>query len=332
MKRIISLVIVCSASALGATESPLFFIGAKGGYQWASDRNYNDSKPNSAILGVFAGVQLSQEWSWDVGYQNHEELKADVTSVNVNTWLIESALRYDWYLQDRLSLYGRFGAAYWDMDKIQLSSDKLNATGFSPLGEVGVSYNLAPNTRLSAGYQYIDSIGKSNTGRYDSHGLLVGLTYKFGGSTNTTSIKVNSSSTNEDILAKDTVTVKSLPQAQFFSPKTVVALFGFDSIESSNEVIEQLAEVASVLNTHSQAQATVVGHSDSTGLPSYNQKLSERRAQVVTNKLIELDVAPRQLEWKGVGESHPIADNTTVEGRAQNRRVEIIIPSFQFLE
>ncbi|MEL7458645.1 hypothetical protein L4D18_07440 [Vibrio campbellii] len=57
----------------------------------------------------------THSWSWDVGYQYHDELKADVTSVNVKTWFIESALRYDWYLQDNLSLYGQL-AAYWDME------------------------------------------------------------------------------------------------------------------------------------------------------------------------------------------------------------------------
>jgi OOP family OmpA-OmpF porin len=170
-----------SLPVLAATESPQFFVGVKGGYQWALDDNYHHSNPEGTILGLYSGLQFTPSWSWDLGYQYHDELKVDATSVNVKTWLIESALRYNWYLQDNLSLYGRLGAAYWDMEKLQLSSNKSDATGFSPLGEVGVNYNFNPNVRLSAGYQYIDSIGKSNTGKYDSQGVLVSLTYTFGG-------------------------------------------------------------------------------------------------------------------------------------------------------
>lgn len=180
MKKIILLTSLLSISALAASEPPTFFVGVKGGYQWALDDNYNHSNPEGTILGLYSGLQFTPSWSWDVGYQYHDELKADATSVNVKTWLIESALRYDWYLQGNLSLYGRLGAAYWDMEKTQLSSNESDATGFSPLGEVGVNYHFNPNLGLSAGYQYIDSIGKSNTGKYDSHGLLVSLAYTFG--------------------------------------------------------------------------------------------------------------------------------------------------------
>ncbi|WP_172380031.1 OmpA family protein [Vibrio sp. Vb339] len=327
MNKITLLACILSTPVLAADISPQFFIGAKGGYQWALDDNYNHSNPEGTILGLYSGLQFTPSWSWDLGYQYHDELKADATSVNVKTWLIESALRYDWYLQDNLSLYGRLGAAYWDMEKTKLSSNKSDATGFSPLGEMGINYHFTPNVRLSTGYQYIDSIGKSNTGKYDSHGLLVSLTYTFGNTAQPASTPLI-----EDSPVKETVTVKTPPKIQTFSPRTAVGLLGFDSIEPSREFISQLTEVSSVLNAYPQAQAIVVGYTDSTGAAPYNQKLSEHRAQAVVNKLIELEVAPTQLEWEGEGESQPVADNNTAEGRAKNRRVEITIPSFQFQE
>ncbi len=180
MKKIILLSSLCSVPLLADSAPPQFFVGVKGGYQWTLDDTYNHSSPEGAIFGLYGGLQFTPSWSWDIGYQYHDDLKADATSVHVKTWLIESALRYDWYLQDNLSLYGRVGAAYWDMEKTQRSSDKVDTTGFSPLGEVGMSYNVNPNLRFSAGYQYIDSIGKANTGKYDSHGLLVSFNYSFG--------------------------------------------------------------------------------------------------------------------------------------------------------
>lgn len=180
MRKIILLTSLLSVPVLAETESPLFFVGAKAGYQWASDDTHNHSDPSGSIWGLHGGLQLAPAWRWDIGYQYHDDLKADASSVNVKTWLLESAVRYDWYLQDKLSLYGRLGAAYWDMEKQLLVSDKLNATGFSPLGEVGISYKLTPSLSLSAGYQYIDSLGESKTGKYDSHAALMNLTYTFG--------------------------------------------------------------------------------------------------------------------------------------------------------
>jgi OOP family OmpA-OmpF porin len=66
---------------------------------------------------------------------------------------------------------------------------------------------------------------------------------------------------------------------------------------------------------------TVVGHTDSTGSEAYNQRLSERRAQSVASYLEGKGIAVGRLTATGAGESQPIADNGTREGRAQNRRV-----------
>jgi len=332
MKKIILLTTLCSAHAFAATGSPQFFIGAKGGYQWAQDDNYHHSGPGGAIWGIYSGVQFSPSWGWDVGYQYHDELKADATSVNVKTWLIESALRYDWYLQDNLSLYGRLGVAYWDMEKAQPSLDNLDSTGFSPLGEVGARYNLTPSLSLSAGYQYIDGIGKSNTGKYDSHAAMISLAYTFGRKVQSAPIETTPGVENTPEPRKAVIDSKSQPKVWTFSEKTIEGGFGFDSVTLSDNFVQSLGEVASVLKAHPQARAVLVGYADSTGTESYNQTLSERRAQAVALQLVDLGVNQEQLKWRGEGDSNPIADNATEEGRAQNRRVEVTIPNFQFEE
>jgi OOP family OmpA-OmpF porin len=66
---------------------------------------------------------------------------------------------------------------------------------------------------------------------------------------------------------------------------------------------------------------TVVGHTDSSGAEAYNQKLSERRAQAVADYLQAKGIATGRLTASGAGESQPIADNKTADGRALNRRV-----------
>jgi outer membrane protein OmpA-like peptidoglycan-associated protein len=68
----------------------------------------------------------------------------------------------------------------------------------------------------------------------------------------------------------------------------------------------------------------VQGHTDNNGTVAGNQKLSEQRAQAIVNKLVEMGIAANRLFAKGMGQSAPLADNSTDEGRAKNRRVEFI--------
>jgi outer membrane protein OmpA-like peptidoglycan-associated protein len=87
-----------------------------------------------------------------------------------------------------------------------------------------------------------------------------------------------------------------------------------------------LGKVAEVLQRY-DTQVTVVGHTDSTGAESYNQQLSERRARAVLDELVRQGVPYPRLSAVGRGEYEPRADNTTTTGRAQNRRVEILLQS-----
>ncbi|MGD9811147.1 MAG: OmpA family protein, partial [Sphingobium sp.] len=71
----------------------------------------------------------------------------------------------------------------------------------------------------------------------------------------------------------------------------------------------------------------IYGHTDSDGSDAYNQGLSQRRAQSVADYLSTHGVQSARMETRGFGETQPIADNATAEGKAQNRRVEIkIVP------
>jgi outer membrane protein OmpA-like peptidoglycan-associated protein len=84
-----------------------------------------------------------------------------------------------------------------------------------------------------------------------------------------------------------------------------------------------LDEITTILGEYPNAKFSIEGHTDSVGSDVSNQKLSESRASSVMTFLIEKGVASNRLTSTGFGESKPIADNATNEGRAQNRRVEI---------
>jgi outer membrane protein OmpA-like peptidoglycan-associated protein len=86
----------------------------------------------------------------------------------------------------------------------------------------------------------------------------------------------------------------------------------------------RLDAIKEILKNYPTAKFSINGHTDSTGSDKLNQKLSEDRAKVVMDKLIEKGVPAANLESHGYGETQPVASNKTKEGRAENRRTEVI--------
>ena len=92
-----------------------------------------------------------------------------------------------------------------------------------------------------------------------------------------------------------------------------------DSFGLLNQVAQAIRESTDI------KKVRIEGHTDSRGSDTYNQKLSERRANAVMNYLIKKKVPKERLEAVGRGESKPRAPNSTAKGREANRRVEFII-------
>lgn len=102
-------------------------------------------------------------------------------------------------------------------------------------------------------------------------------------------------------------------------------LFATDSAAVSGPAQNDLYAVARNLNQYPNSRVEVVGHTDDTGRDAYNMDLSQRRAQSVAGILTAAGVNGNRIVATGRGETQPIAANTTPQGRAQNRRVEILI-------
>jgi len=88
---------------------------------------------------------------------------------------------------------------------------------------------------------------------------------------------------------------------------------------------DRLVRIAQTINRYDRTDVLVVGNTDSVGSSESNQRLSEARAEAVQNVLVNAGVAPRRITTRGDGENNPVATDDTPEGRAQNRRVEILI-------
>jgi outer membrane protein OmpA-like peptidoglycan-associated protein len=102
-------------------------------------------------------------------------------------------------------------------------------------------------------------------------------------------------------------------------------LFDFDKATLRRDVEFNLVKIATILNQFGEMGILIEGHTDSIGTDEYNLGLSQRRAKAVYDFLASQDVAESRMSWEGYGESRPVADNDTDEGRQQNRRVDLVI-------
>lgn len=102
-------------------------------------------------------------------------------------------------------------------------------------------------------------------------------------------------------------------------------LFDFDSATIRPDAHRTLDEVVAVLAELSDHPVRLEGHTDSIASEAYNRELSERRAEAVASWLSDRGIDPSRLSTVGKGESEPVADNSTAEGRQQNRRVTVVI-------
>ncbi|HSJ80316.1 MAG TPA: OmpA family protein [Thiobacillus sp.] len=99
--------------------------------------------------------------------------------------------------------------------------------------------------------------------------------------------------------------------------------FDFDKATLRQEDVSDLDKNVEALKAWGDVNIEVAGHTDSMGSDAYNMTLSQKRAEAVRNFLISRGVAADRLTAKGYGESQPVADNATEDGRFKNRRVEL---------
>ena len=101
--------------------------------------------------------------------------------------------------------------------------------------------------------------------------------------------------------------------------------FELNSAELTAGSSKSLDKAVEGMNKYSDLSIEIQAYTDSMGKAAYNQSLSEKRADSVREYMIGKGIAANRMEAKGYGESNPIADNSTREGRATNRRVELKI-------
>ena len=119
---------------------------------------------------------------------------------------------------------------------------------------------------------------------------------------------------------RDELNIEAMREAARSNPGDLTAASAFDP------QLQPLLDLgAAALRLLPETTLVVTGHTDDVGDEGTNLALSQARAQVVVDVLTEGGIAPERLEARGAGESQPIADNATPEGRDANRRIEAVL-------
>lgn len=125
------------------------------------------------------------------------------------------------------------------------------------------------------------------------------------------------------------ITIKASELESTIASAGKIALYGIlfdvDAATLKAESNAQIAEIGELLKRDAGLKLLVVGHTDNTGSVAHNMDLSQRRAQAVVAELVgKYGIAAERLEAQGLGSAAPVASNDTDEGRAKNRRVELV--------
>ncbi|ORT50348.1 hypothetical protein ST37_10765 [Vibrio sp. qd031] len=317
------------------------YLGARLGYSELSSNACSLDTPcddGSLGGGIYGGYNFNQYFALEAGLDLlgdfETNLGADVTG-DALMKAITLAPKFTYPISQEFDIFAKIGGAYMNYDG---DSDVV------PTGSLGLEYQLTKGLNARLEYQRYQDFTDTIVKGLDVNFFGLGLSYLFGAPEPDTTSESEARpvaeapaaqpADDEPVVATVAATAAAATeigkkqQNQLFDQGT----FESGSAKLSDQGMESLMPLRELLAAHPMARAEIVGHTDSGGSEEFNQALSEARAQAVADFLVEGGVSREQLIVEGDGELFPIATNETEEGRAQNRRVEVTIPSFEYDE
>jgi OOP family OmpA-OmpF porin len=313
-----------------------FYVGGEGGWQWLNDASIN--APNVGTKerfngGPTAGVRAGYEWGpWrleeEFVYRNSPVKSAgpftadgNRTSYGIMTNLLYS-FDFGWPVTPHI---GAGIGAVWQRDGFSINNPPFGTISASSVWEfgyqgiAGIRYNINPALAFDIDYRYFGTLDPRfknvlNVGTnswkstYGTNNVMASFVVKFGA-------------------PPPPVAAPPAPAAPPpVQRKVFLVFFDWDKYSITPEGMQILQQAAAAWRSGAPVQIQVTGYTDRSGSPSYNQRLSERRASAVATALEGLGVPRSQMIVSGRGENDnrvPTADGVR---EPQNRRVEIIFP------
>ncbi|MFM2591572.1 outer membrane beta-barrel protein [Vibrio harveyi] len=289
------------------------YIGGKLGYNALNDACHLDAPcdDDSFAAGMHLGYNFNEYVAAEYGVDYLGNFTANFNKAGKNTvdgdlWALTLAPKFNLPLTDSWNLFAKVGAAY------MMAGDEKD---FVPTGSLGAEYQINYNWSLRAEYQRYQDMSDDIVDDMDSDFFGIGFNYKFG---------------SEPVVQEEVVETRPVTRIveHEYPAQTATVQFGLESAELQDA--SAFNGTVELMNTYPQAQVEINGYSDTTGSEAYNQQLTEKRAQAVADHFQAEGIAADRMTVKGMGEANPVASNETREGREQNRRVEVVVPAFQY--
>ncbi len=321
MKKVAIAVAAVVAGGLINSAQAEMYIGGKVGMTTLDDACYLNSPCDDDAFG--AGMHIGYDFTDIIGLEYGVDYLGDykanfksgantVDTIDGDLWALTLAPKFNWHLNDTWNLFAKVGGAY------MISGDEKDIV---PTGSLGAEYTIDRNWSVRAEYQRYQDISDDVLDDMDANFFGIGVNYKFAAA------PVVAAVVTEEVMEEEPVMMTKTHKEEYGT-----GTFEFDSATLTDSVSERLDNFVNFLNEYPQAQVEITGYTDSSGPAAYNQKLSERRAQAVADYLIAAGIDADRFTVKGMGEENPVADNSTHEGREKNRRVEVVVPEFQYEE
>lgn len=321
MKKVAIAVAAVVAGGLINSAQAEMYIGGKVGMTTLDDACYLNSPCDDDAFG--AGMHIGYDFTDIIGLEygvdylgnyeaNFKSGANTVDTIDGDLWALTLAPKFNWHLNDTWNLFAKIGGAY------MISGDEKD---FVPTGSLGAEYTIDRNWSVRAEYQRYQDISDDVLDDMDANFFGIGFNYKFAAA------PVVAAVVTEEVMEEEPVMMTKTHKEEYGT-----GTFEFDSATLTDSVSERLDNFVNFLNEYPQAQVEITGYTDSSGPAAYNQKLSERRAQAVADYLVAAGIDADRFTVKGMGEENPVADNSTHEGREKNRRVEVVVPEFQYEE
>ncbi len=313
MRKIISTVgaaLLATTVSVSVNANEGLYLGPSlTGYYLDSDR-YVGGAEDAAVAGINIGYRFFNDWALELGAGK------EIANNNLETVKLDF---YYWFGEatENWRPYFTMGAVYYEQDvgsdPILVDSDQK----YTHQGSVGLGLSKMIDTHweVRGDVRYLHQIREGQEGINDG-AINLALNYYF----------------NAPVVAP--VVAQVVPEPEYASPapepepevRTITVRlnveFEFDKAIVRAIYGDELQAVANAMKVHDDIDLVLEGHTDAIGTDQYNQGLSERRVVAVEAKIAEdYGIDPDRISTIGYGESRPIADNNTDEGRARNRRV-----------